>query len=135
MTLQPCPHCGKTETDKDELTEEAAVIASRWSAGKACFAQCNYCGLSGPLEDTAALAIAAWNSLPRKAATADDIIADIESRGLGWSLENTGPLIEARVWDWPNVIGRYRPHTVEPLAKMLAAACYDVSWTKYPVKP
>ena len=78
MTLQPCPHCGKTETDKDELTEEAAVIASRWSAGKACFAQCNYCGLSGPIEDTVPLAIAAWNSLPRKAVTADDIIADLD---------------------------------------------------------
>ena len=67
--------------------------------------------------------------------TADDIITDLESRGLGWSLDHTGRLIEARVWDWPNVIGRYRPHTVEPLANMLAAACYDVSWTKYPVKP
>ena len=66
--------------------------------------------------------------------TVDDIIADLESRGLGWSLENTGPLIEARVWDWPHVIGRYCPATVEPLAKMLAAACYDVSWTNYPVK-
>jgi hypothetical protein len=38
------------------------------------------------------------------------------------------------VWDWPNVIARYRPATVEPLAKMLAAACYEVDWTKYPVK-
>jgi hypothetical protein len=67
--------------------------------------------------------------------TADDIIADLESRGLGWSLDHIGQLIEARVWDWPNVIGRYRPHTVEPLAKMLAAAAFDVDWTKYPVKP
>ena len=66
--------------------------------------------------------------------TADDIIADLESRGLGWSLDNTGRLIEARVWDWPYVIGRYRPDKVEPLAKMLATACYDVDWTKYPVK-
>jgi hypothetical protein len=23
---------------------------------------------------------------------------------------------------------------VEPLAKMLATACFDVDWTKYPVK-
>jgi len=67
--------------------------------------------------------------------TVDEIIADLESRGLGWSLDNTGRLIEARVWDWPTVIGRYRPHTTEPLAKMLAAACYDVDWTAYPVKP
>jgi len=68
--------------------------------------------------------------------TADDIIADLESRGLGWSLGHVGQLIEALVWDWPNnVIGRYRPAKVEPLAKMLAAACYEVDWTAYPVKP
>jgi hypothetical protein len=66
--------------------------------------------------------------------TADDIIADLESRGLGWSLDHTGTIIEARVWDWPTVIARYRPATVEPLAKMLATACFDVDWTKYPVK-
>jgi len=66
--------------------------------------------------------------------TVDDIIADLESRGLGWSLDHTGTLIEARVWAWPTVIARYRPATVEPLAKMLAAACSDVDWTKYPVK-
>jgi hypothetical protein len=132
MTLQPCPHCGKTEHDKDDSTGEHAVIATSYP--QACVVQCNNCGLSGPLEDTVAIAIASWNSLPRKAATVDDIIADLESRGLGWSLDNTGRLIEARVWDWPHVIGRYRPHTTEPLAKMLAAACYDVDWTAYPVK-
>ena len=67
--------------------------------------------------------------------TIDDIIADLESRGLGWSLDHTGTFIEARVWDWLTVIGRYRPAKTEPLAKMLAAACYDVDWTAYPVKP
>jgi hypothetical protein len=67
-------------------------------------------------------------------ATADELIGELESRGLGWSLDNTGRLIEARVWDWPNVVGRYRPHTVEPLAKMLAEAMYQVDWTRYPVK-
>jgi len=122
MTIQPCPHCEKTEHDKDDFNGEHAVV------------QCHNCGLSGPIEDTVALAIAAWNSLPRKYVTADDIIADLESRGLGWSLDHTGTLIEARVWDWPNVIARYRPATVEPLAKMLAAACFDVDWTAYPVK-
>ncbi len=66
--------------------------------------------------------------------TVDDIIANLELRGLGWSLDHTGRLIEARVWDWPHVIGRYRPHTVEPLAKMLATACFELDWTKYPVK-
>jgi len=134
MTLQPCPHCGKTETDKDELTKETAVIASRWSAGKACVAQCNHCGLSGPIEDTVPLAITAWNSLPRKAVTADDIIADLESRGLGWSIDHIAGVLETCVWDRDNVIALYRPAKVEPLAKMLATACYDVDWTKYPVK-
>jgi len=132
MTIQPCPHCEKTEHDKDDSTGEHAVIATSYP--QACVVQCNNCGLSGPLEDTVPLAIAAWNSLPRKAVTADEIIADLESRGLGWSLDHTGTLIEARVWDWPNVIARYRPATVEPLAKMLSAACYEVDWTKYPVK-
>ena len=66
--------------------------------------------------------------------TVDDIVADLKSRGLGWSLDHTGRLIEALVWDWPHVIGRYRPATVEPLAKMLAAAAFQVDWTKYPVK-
>jgi hypothetical protein len=68
--------------------------------------------------------------------TIDEIIADLESRGLGWSLDHIGQLIEALVWDWPNasVIGRYRPATVEPLAKMLATAAFEVDWTKYPVK-
>ncbi len=66
--------------------------------------------------------------------TVDDIIANLELRGLGWSLDHIGTLIEALVWDWPHVIGRYRPATVEPLAKMLATAAVDVDWTKYPVK-
>lgn len=67
-------------------------------------------------------------------ATVDALIADLEARGLGWSLDNTGRLIEARVWDWPYVIGRYRPNATEPLAKMLSEAMYQVDWTRYPVK-
>lgn len=67
-------------------------------------------------------------------ATVDTLISDLESRGLGWSLDNTGRLIEARVWDWPYVIGRYRPNATEPLAKMLSEAMYQVDWTRYPVK-
>lgn len=51
--------------------------------------------------------------------TADRIIAYCEQFGLGWSLDHTGRLIEARIWNWPNVVGRYRPHKVEPLALML----------------
>jgi hypothetical protein len=52
----------------------------------------------------------------------DDIIAVLEAHNLGWSLDHTGCLIEARIWEWPSVIGRYRPHAVEPLADMLRAA-------------
>lgn len=67
-----------------------------------------------------------------EAPSADDLIADIESRGLGWSLDHTGRLIEARIWDWPTVIGRYRPEKTEPLAKMLSEAMYQVDWSRYP---
>ena len=66
--------------------------------------------------------------------TVDDLIAELEARGLGWSLDNTGRLIEARVWDWPHVVGRYRPHDIEPLAKMLSEAMRQVDLTRYPVK-
>jgi hypothetical protein len=66
------------------------------------------------------------------AATADELCRELESRGLGWSLDNNGRLIEARVWDWPYVVGRYRPNQVEPLAQMLAEAMSQVDWSKYP---
>jgi hypothetical protein len=64
----------------------------------------------------------------------DRLVKELESRGLGWDLGNQGRLIEARVWDWPYVIGRYRPAKVEPLSKMLATAMQEVDWDKYPVK-
>ena len=64
--------------------------------------------------------------------SADDLIADTESRGLGWSLDRTGRLIEARIWDWPTVIGRYRPEETEPLAQVLSEAMYQVDWIRYP---
>lgn len=55
----------------------------------------------------------------------DRLIDELEDMGLGWSLDHTGNLIEARVWDWPLVIGRYRPTKVEPIADMLKAAMKD----------
>jgi hypothetical protein len=55
----------------------------------------------------------------------DELINELEEMGLGWSLDHTGNLIEARVWDWPAVIGRYRPIKVEPIAEMLLAAMKD----------
>lgn len=68
----------------------------------------------------------------KRHATVDELVQLLEERGLGWSLDHTGHLIEARVWDWPYVIGRHRPETVLPLAEMLAKAMYEVDWTKYP---
>jgi len=56
----------------------------------------------------------------------DEIIETLEKHGLGWSLDHTGNLIEARIWDWPNVVGRYRPNTVEPLVHMLQTAMLEV---------
>lgn len=55
----------------------------------------------------------------------DRLVADLEQRKLGWSLDHTGNMIEARIWRWPVVIGRYRPATVEPLHQMLLAAGKD----------
>ena len=63
MTLHPCPHCGKTETDRDESTGMTAVEACSYPSSNVACVQCHYCGLSGPLEDTVPLAITAWNSL------------------------------------------------------------------------
>ena len=56
----------------------------------------------------------------------DALISDLESKGLGWSLDHNGMLIEARIWEWPNVVGRYRPHKTEPLALMLQKAIDDM---------
>lgn len=67
--------------------------------------------------------------------SADEIIAVIEESGFGWSLDHTGRLIEARIWDWPNVIGRYRPSRVEPLALMLTSAIMDIPPSKRPAIP
>jgi hypothetical protein len=57
---------------------------------------------------------------------ADAIIADLEVKGLGWDVGNAGRLIEARIWQWPYVVGRYRPERVEPLAAMLRGAIADM---------
>jgi hypothetical protein len=58
-------------------------------------------------------------------AGADELVSGLEGLNLGWSLDSTGRLIEARVWNWPYVIGRYRPDSVEPLAMMLRGAISD----------
>jgi hypothetical protein len=61
-----------------------------------------------------------------EASEADAIIADLEAKGLGWDVGNYGRLIEARIWQFPDVLGRYRPATVEPLAAMLRVAIADM---------
>jgi hypothetical protein len=55
----------------------------------------------------------------------DEIIDVLERNKLGWSLDHTGHLIEARIWRWPVVIGRHRPNRVVPLAQMLIKAIED----------
>lgn len=55
-------------------------------------------------------------------ATADDLIAWLEARDYGWSIDHHGNLIEARIWDWPYVIGRFRPCEIMPLADLLRGA-------------
>ena len=76
---------------------------------------------------------------PTKLPSVEDMILELESLGLGWSLDHTGSLIEARVWKWPEVIGRYRPTKLMPLWEMMGHAMYAVDWEKYgpkkPIKP
>ena len=59
------------------------------------------------------------------AVTPDYMVGKVENLGLHWSLDHTGNLIEARIWAWPFVLGRYRPQTLQPLAQMLWAALQD----------
>ena len=61
-----CPYCEKTTEDKDPLTQEAAVIATCYTATNSNVVQCNWCGLSGPIFGTMDEAIEAWNSVLRK---------------------------------------------------------------------
>lgn len=65
----------------------------------------------------------------------DELIADLESRGLGWSLDHTAHNhIEARIWKWPYVIARKWFSHVVPLDVMLAEAMSQIDWSQHPVK-
>lgn len=55
--------------------------------------------------------------------TVDALIEQLEKEGYGFSLDHTSRMYEARVWRWPHVVGRYRPHNQEPLLHMLQQAC------------
>jgi len=70
----------------------------------------------------------------RPAVSVDDLIQDLESRGLGWSICHAENRMEAQVYLGPYVIERYRFDTVLPLAQMLAKVMYEVNWTNHPKK-
>ena len=61
--------------------------------------------------------------------SADQIIFVLEGAGLQWDIGHTGGNLEARVWDWPNVIGRYRPTELIPIGDMLWKACENANLT------
>jgi hypothetical protein len=72
--------------------------------------------------------------MPEKEVTVDELVADLESRGLGWDLSHcSNGLIEARIWHWPFVVARYRPDEMMPLAGLLAHAMYQVDFEYYTV--
>ena len=58
--------------------------------------------------------------------------SELEAHGLSWDIGHQPRLIEARVWHWPHVIGRYRAEKIEPVATMLAKAMMEIDWRKYP---
>jgi len=69
--------------------------------------------------------------------TLDELIADIELRGLGWDVGQSSPMFyEARIWDWPYVIGRHNHNFKEPTTplQMLEKALAQIDPTKYPKK-
>ena len=65
--------------------------------------------------------------------TIDDLITDLESRGLGWSLDHASRLLEARIWHWPFVVGRCRPVKTTPLVAMLTEAMLQVDFEYYTI--
>lgn len=54
----------------------------------------------------------------------------LESKGYQWDVGYTGINREARVWKWPEVIGRYRADEHESPTEMLVKACKDagIEW-------
>ena len=62
----------------------------------------------------------------------DLLIQELEAHGLSWDIGHLPHIVEARVWKWPHVIGRYRVDKIEPAATMLAKAMMEIDWRKYP---
>ena len=53
-----------------------------------------------------------------------DLLAEqLEKEGLDWDVGFTGRHREARVWEWPNVVGRSQSEEYVPASKMLVKAC------------
>ena len=69
--LRNCPFC---DNDYEQLTAEECRIPYGYSK-KGAAIKCNYCQLQGPAKDNLAMAIDAWNSLPRRE---EDATADTE---------------------------------------------------------
>ena len=64
----------------------------------------------------------------------DGLIADLESRGLGWAISHIGDFVEVRVMDIPRVLAKYRALVEMPLHIMLMIAMNNVDWEQYPKK-
>lgn len=62
----------------------------------------------------------------------DEIIADLESRGLGWDIGHTARLREIRIWNWPDVISRKFFKEGDSLLKVFQSAIAQISLEKYP---
>jgi hypothetical protein len=99
---------------KSTKGDDAKKLASRGCLESSCSSFCH------PAERCSLTGSGICDAL--RDASADGLICWLEKRGYGWSLDHTGRMIEARIWDWPVVIGRYRPNAVEPLADMLRGA-------------
>ena len=61
----------------------------------------------------------------------DSLVAKIETKGFRWDVGMIGPnMYEARIWDWPEVIGRVRAHRRCGIYQMLLDAWKDANRTK-----
>ncbi len=58
----------------------------------------------------------------------EGLITHIESLGYSWDVGMVGTgMYEARIWDWPNVIGRYRTTERKSAVDMLIEAMKDAN--------
>lgn len=69
----------------------------------------------------------ACSACDAKKLTAGQLIERLESKGYGWDINHTisNGFKECRIWIWPEVVGRFTPKAIVPLADMLAGAMED----------